>query len=418
MDFISSLLLFCMLISYNSASGQEWRKYDETNSSLGNSYVRDIVIDSNGVAWLGTSEDLFSFDGLNWNHYTINVTNSNPNITYVEDMCLLNNNDILIGTSYGICIFNTLTKTVDYSLNSNIPFSHIESVGQSDDGIIWIGESVTGGRIAYFSNYSWATFQAFGSSETIYAMTNNGNEMWFGSGSVKKYDNGIFTQYYYGNSPITQGALTSALAFDPDGNLWLDAPSNAVPTIYRLMKFDGINWYEYDTLNCVIDGSHIQDIYHMDSVIWFSLQFQGVVEFNYYTNECNFYDENNSPISSYNFGGLVKDDNGNIFIGTSSGLIIYNEDKIIIDAFKYTDLYIYPNPFDELINLRFFAETDQNILISIYNEIGQIVYSSSVEVSFGKIDYPIEIGNFERGIYILKSQINNQMVTEKLMKIN
>lgn len=418
MNFFSSILVFCLVLYYDSSFAQEWRMYDETNSDLENSYVKDIVIDTNGIAWIGTTEDLYSFDGLNWEHFEVNMTNSNPNITYIEDMHLLIDNNILIGTSDGICVFNTQSKTVDYSLNLNIPFSFIRAVGQSSDGTIWAGKGVAGGIIASFSNGTWTPFQTFSSSSEVYAISNNGNAIWFSSGSLKKYENGIFTAYDYTNSPLVQSALISALAFDKDGNLWLDAPNNAVPSIYRLMKFDGNNWYEYDTINCILNGSHISDIYPLDSIIWFSLEYQGIVAYNYHTNECEFYNETNSPLSSFHFGGLTMDKEKNIYIGTDAGLIIYNDDKIVMDSYKYADVFIYPNPFNEIINFRFFAETDQNVPILIYNDIGELIYSNSFFVNAGKIDYSLEIKNLNRGIYFLKSQINNQTISEKLIKIN
>lgn len=412
------LLLFFIFLNH-FATAQEWKLVNTDNSALHSDYIKDVVVDTNGIVWVGAFTDISSFDGLNWNHYIITNT-YNPNINTILDMHLLNDNNILIGTSNGLCIFNTLTKTADFSLNQNIPFIWINSVGQTADGKLWIGEGVNGGRVAYYENGIWYSFQIFSSSAPIYSIDNRNNEMWFGSFFLKQYENGVFNSYGNWNCPIVNGQSVHSLKFDSFGSLWLDAPTNLGQGNYRLLKFDGTTWESFDSLTCVplSMGHYISSILPLDSVVWFSLQYNGIIKYNYYTTSCDYYTESNCILSSNNFSCIETDKNKNIYIGTDDGLIIYNENKIFIDAYKYTDIYVYPNPFDDIITLRFLSESNQEVETAIFNELGQIIYKNNFPISSGRIEFPIIVDNLSRGTYIAKFKINNQILTKKLVKIN
>ena len=79
---------------------------------------------------------------------------------------------------------------------------------------------------------------------------------------------------------------------------------------------------------------------------------------------------------------------------------------------------IYPNPFNESTNIRYFLEKPSKLQVEIYNVIGEKVKSLLNEKQ-GAGDYQIEINASDvgntTGLYYLKFKVDEEVVIKKIM---
>lgn len=70
-------------------------------------------------------------------------------------------------------------------------------------------------------------------------------------------------------------------------------------------------------------------------------------------------------------------------------------------------LIAYPNPMIEASNLHFTSQKSENVELIIYNQLGKIVYNTSVESLVGNNIIPINSQNLSSGLYICKLSSTN-----------
>lgn len=91
---------------------------------------------------------------------------------------------------------------------------------------------------------------------------------------------------------------------------------------------------------------------------------------------------------------------------------ITNDKQNNLDAIS-----VSPNPFNNELNIQMVAATDKNILVSIYNVNGQLVYQKNESVLVGKNSITInDVSNLVSGIYFLKVNQNGTTQTFKIVK--
>jgi len=148
---------------------------------------------------------------------------------------------------------------------------------------------------------------------------NNGNFWLSTNRGLLKYDRNNWELYNKSNSLIPSDYI-KYFAIDTSNNIWLS------DEYYGLIKFDGINWvnYQYPTLNKYngsgeieigIDGSIWQktlfDLVHFDGKTWAKINAE------------------NSPIPNRkNLTSLSVDQYGNKWIGTHVGFLVYRDNGV------------------------------------------------------------------------------------------
>ena len=76
---------------------------------------------------------------------------------------------------------------------------------------------------------------------------------------------------------------------------------------------------------------------------------------------------------------------------------------------------LYPNPANDIINLRFYQDNIGKANILLFNTLGQMVYSEELMVSESLSEHSINIENLQKGLYFLK--ITNADGLTKTVKI-
>lgn len=66
-----------------------------------------------------------------------------------------------------------------------------------------------------------------------------------------------------------------------------------------------------------------------------------------------------------------------------------------------SSVLIYPNPTSGLFNLSYTARDAAEYTVTIYNMVGQIVYSNSFDALTGSNTIELDIRNYTQGLYLL-----------------
>jgi hypothetical protein len=76
---------------------------------------------------------------------------------------------------------------------------------------------------------------------------------------------------------------------------------------------------------------------------------------------------------------------------------------------------IYPNPNNGLFDLSMQDINGQNAVITIYNLIGDLIYEKNLETTEGSINGEIQLHDVANGVYFVKINANNKILTKKLV---
>jgi hypothetical protein len=102
----------------------------------------------------------------------------------------------------------------------------------------------------------------------------------------------------------------------------------------------------------------------------------------------------------------IEDTSITFTTGLISGIL---ENEISID------LKIYPNPFNDKLNLSYFSDEMGKSVIEIYNQTGMLVKTKTQESYIGKQLIEINTEDMSNGIYFLNLKINNNRISKKIV---
>ena len=91
-------------------------------------------------------------------------------------------------------------------------------------------------------------------------------------------------------------------------------------------------------------------------------------------------------------------------------------DAGIIENTVATNVSIFPNPFQKEAKITFNLEQSETVKISVFNILGRIVYNDDLGYLLeGNHQYTLPAYNLEAGIYFVKLNIGNKLVTKKIV---
>jgi hypothetical protein len=79
------------------------------------------------------------------------------------------------------------------------------------------------------------------------------------------------------------------------------------------------------------------------------------------------------------------------------------------------ELFLYPNPATEEVQLQTFSAESNFLIISMYDATGKIVFSESPGVVQGQWNFSLPLQNFNKGIYAVKMLNGNSVITSQLV---
>lgn len=292
-------------------NGNSFVNYNRQNSNIIGDAIEEILIDDKGAIWFVTSTNGISvLNGSDWSHFTYLdgiASNVLTCATFDKDY------NLWVGTggfpTAGISVYNG-TNWTNYTKSDGIADDHINSLDVDSAGNVWAGMRV---GLSMFDGDSWTTFTR---TENIILVYN----------------------------PV------SDITVAPNGNVW-------IATGEGVSEYDGVNWTDY------VDESYptdfrIRSICHdKNDDIWFST-FDGKVS--KVADIPNGYNEYGSAYGAYSFLHL---NNGNVVIGTSNGVAIYNP---LLKTWKNV---LLPDDFKSKTVFQLATDNDQNIWARTYRNI-------------------------------------------------
>jgi len=92
------------------------------------------------------------------------------------------------------------------------------------------------------------------------------------------------------------------------------------------------------------------------------------------------------------------------------------KDAGILEKIQNKDFQVIPNPFINEATLYYNIDKASTVSISLYNVLGEMVYSHHCgKLSPGIQKFILDAANFDQGIYFIKLNINNQQLIKKVM---
>lgn len=271
-------------------------KHFSTNQGLSYHQVSCTLEDYKGFLWIGTVNGLNRFDGYEFKNFFPSPTDSasissNKIRVLFED----SDNQMYIGTSNGLNFYDHGTgkfSTIQLKTEKGVKIdSQINDIKESADGKLWI--ATTSGVFAL--NKDRSLHKYFSDSEK-------------GSGGLPNN-------------------IIGKILFDKEGKVWMGGQNH----ISKLDVGNGTFTHFPITEKFKIDRNPPVNVITQDSKgrIWFGSNQAGLSLFNEVTQNFEYYplksiDENEVLLNRVR--AIKEDENGNLWLGTFNGLIIFNPD--------------------------------------------------------------------------------------------
>lgn len=316
------------------------------DNSLSNNIINCIVEDKENNIWVGTE------DGLNkYNPATkvFEVFRNNPQqdvsiaSNQIFSLSIDDNGSLLIGTDKGLDIYTPSTKSFIHF--SDITFS-VYAMAQGKEGKYWLGTgdglaTLQHGKIVEYYKANMLDPTAL-SHEEVSAVLPTDNGVWAGTnfGGLNWLDWTTNTFSSYQNDPTNKRSLSdftvTALAKDKNGTLWVGTTEGL--NIFKPKSADFEVIQHHPDVPKGLSSSHILSLYaDEEGNVWVGTNDKGINKL--YLNKQNFSTFNcieESCLPSKNVTAIYEGDDQVTWIGTKSGLAIYNKLKNTLTTLKHS----------------------------------------------------------------------------------
>jgi len=386
------VLCYDRLVKLSTHSG-EIATYDSSNSPLPNEFWGDIECDTEGNKWINTGADgVLKFDGRAWTIY--DTSNSGLPTNNIFCITLDSTGNVWVGTTDGLAIYDGTTWTVFDTSNSELQRNDIWWLDVDGNGNGWLvtlepGHGLPGDGPGFYSFLSIYT----GDSLIIYddlnaTLRNNGgnmiggfvwddtaNAMWIcfmHFGLVRITDNNWTLEFEDDTGPTRQ---FTCMVRDHSGVFWLGTAYNG------LIRFDTLGWTSYTSSNSGLTNNVIKS--------------------------------------------LAVDAHNNLWIGTSTGITVYNEAGVTV-GIKSDDrgqlpasiklFPAYPNPFNPITTIQYELPQRSDIQITIYDLLGKEVTTLVSEIQeAGYKTAQWNATNVPSGMYFYQIRAGEFVQTKKMI---
>lgn len=146
----------------SEATMSEWRMQSfASEAGLTSQGVNDICFETNGNAWVATSDGLYYYDGYAWTNYSVNAGFPSP---FVRSLLLTRSGKLWVGTDKGAGVFDG--RQFDYNgADKGLAGPSVVSIAEDPDGTIWFcsdtwpDASVPSGLTSLSTNGLWTIFR-------------------------------------------------------------------------------------------------------------------------------------------------------------------------------------------------------------------------------------------------------------------
>ena len=345
---------------------QVWIATGGHAANWGKRYMHEGVARFDGLWTILNNTTLPDFN--DYTDFVCTATNPNdPSITYVgtwgSGILKFKDNEL-------VEVYNADNSTLDYWVQDH-SLINISGLAFDSRGNLWVANTGVPNLLSMMEpNGTWHSYNLGGTLSAIDIGTlliDHNNYKWITrrNGEVIVFnDNGTFDnaaddQVVNLNTAAGSGHLAGSvncLAVDYNGAVWagtdkgpclfddtkkIFSGNNYDATQVRVPRNDGTDQYDY-----LFDGSNVLSMAAMEGInqIWFGLE-SGVylMSFDGKPKEIHYFNTNNSPLLDNAVSTMAIDKSGEVFFGTSSGVISYRGEYATPEPIV-SDVVAYPNP--------------------------------------------------------------------------
>ncbi len=363
--------------------------FDKVKSKgLTNALISCIFQDQKGYLWVGTTAGLNRYDGYDFLNYRCDKKDTNT-ISYptISTIVQYDANQIMIGTRYGLNIYNYKTNTFkrvkidtttpNYSKRYNIQCIRDNNVGQkiigTSDGVFIYNPKNNSLEPSYDSQ------QKLFSGCVVQSMCfDRVGNLWAG---VKKMEFGKIVSRVFKYSEqnkrieeikIMQGINSEHVGISEDylGNIWVSVDDGLVsinPSSYSQKYYQAPEGFD----------SNISYHQTKDNVIWQCFWSHGLTSFDIDKKEFKVYkvdSENSKSLMSNKCWSLFKDDNDILWVGTDVGLQKLTNSRPSVDVIKRNFQNAENSFLSNRISAVLASENHNNIIMAGIDGEGFSVY--------------------------------------------
>lgn len=431
------------------------------NIPLDEGNLTTYFYDNQGDKWLANGGNLIKNDGQNITSLNLKAVELQEN--NIKDVAIFNNTKYFV-SSKTITTFDGTTwgafEFPDSLFGNSFTLRQMEIVDMNN---IWIASSVKG--ILHWNGTIWTLYNQNSSAVlTSYihkiAYDAVSQILWCASyNGLVKFDGTTWTTYDQTNSPFSGNHLFKTIEVDYNGVLYLSAHSSA----FEIWSFDGTTWQNLtvSAAGVIVPQSSIVSI-HFDknNTLWAGSSLNGV--YKYDGTVWKNWNKTLWDLPNNNIMTITSDDNGDIYVGTSSGAATFDgtiwtgwtlqnsgisykqivdieiddNDKLWlgtnhgVSRFQLNSttttpvitqnqaLKIYPNPIIDKAIVQFTTTSaTDNIQVQIISLDGKIIQNRIINGNRPKGEQRIEIAknNMTSGLYYLKVIWNDERGVEVIL---
>jgi|SRR4030095_1180088 len=403
MKFQKAILTFLIINGlFIDCFSQQWRVFTTSNSPLPSNIIGGLVVDTNNVKWIGTTNGLVRIDGNNWIVYDTTNTPLGTNGIYPFALDSLNNIWCIL-TSRGIAKYDGFNWTIYNTSNSGLITNNIIYITIDSKNIKW-----TGPPLLKFDDNNWTIYSSTNSGlphNSVVTVATENHIKWIGmaslSAGVARFNDTGWVVYNTSNSGLPSNVIRY-IRVDNANNKWI------CTNFGGLAKFNSnINqWSVYNTGNSGMPSDYCNGIVFKQHFKYIGTD-QGLAKYNDTT--WQVFNTSNSPLPNNSTTRVEIDSLGNLWIPTGNGLAVYNENGIIGINNKANNLprgFIlyqnYPNPFNPETIIKYDIPKEDFVSIKIYDDLGRELYKFAEFKKAGSYEVKFDGSNFASGIYFYR----------------
>jgi ligand-binding sensor domain-containing protein/AraC-like DNA-binding protein len=294
-----------------------------TDNGLSGNLVRAIYIDDDNCAWIGT-----------FNHGLNKVCNGEINIYSTEDGLPDNNirsitgygKTVYIGTTKGLVFFEDGKATKIFTDHNGLENSNVSTVYINSSGILFVGTK--NGYLHTFENDKFKSYLIPGSVEADFIneiYEDRHGSLWIGTEKgLHRFKDGSF-ESFSAKDGLTYEAVRSIME-DKEGSLWVGTSGGGINLfsdgkILTLSTDDGLS-----------SGDILPVMYDSYGNLWAGTALKGLDMIAPDMTVVN-YDIRNG-LADNRVLSLYECNDGNIWVGTVSGMSVMNNDGVIRQIFQ------------------------------------------------------------------------------------
>ncbi|MCO4814371.1 MAG: T9SS type A sorting domain-containing protein, partial [Flavobacteriales bacterium] len=109
-------------------------------------------------------------------------------------------------------------------------------------------------------------------------------------------------------------------------------------------------------------------------------------------------------------GNNMYIDNINIYQGSPSSAGLYESAELV------TELVLYPNPTNDELNVSFFMNSIENVIVEIQELTGKVAQSHLINANDGSNLVMVDTSKLASGIYFMKLNVGGRTVSKRFVK--